>query len=140
MAVPRFWREIPNRYNLVGARCGNCNKVLFPPRYICPYCRRMGKLEPYRLKRWGKVISYTAVHAAANGFGDQAPYVLAIIELEDGPRLTAQVTDCNTDEIKIGDEVEIVFRRMGEDGQDGVIYYGFKAKIVQPKVPDKSSP
>ena len=130
MAVPRFWREIPNRYNLVGARCGNCNKVLFPPRYICPYCRRMGKLEPYRLKRRGKVLTYTVVHVAANGFEDQAPYVLAIVELEDGPRLTAQVTDCNTDEIKIGDEVEIVFRRMGEDGQDGVIYYGFKARRV----------
>ncbi len=130
MAVPRFWREIPNRYNLVGARCGNCNKVLFPPRYICPYCRRMGKLEPYRLKRRGKIFSYTIIHAAANGFEDQAPYALAIIELEDGPRLTAQVTDCNTDEIKIGDEVEIVFRRMGEDGKDGVIYYGFKARRV----------
>ena len=130
MAVPRFWREIPNRYNLVGARCGNCNKVLFPPRYICPYCRRMGKLEPYRLKRRGKIFSYTIIHAAANGFEDQAPYALAIIELEDGPRLTAQVTDCNTDEIKIGDEVEIIFRRMGEDGQDGVIYYGFKARRV----------
>ena len=130
MAVPRFWREIPNRYNLVGARCGNCNKVLFPPRYICPCCRRMGKLEPYRLKRRGKVFSYTVVHVAANGFEDQAPYVLAIVELEDGPRLTAQVTDCNTDEIKIGDEVEIIFRRMGEDGQDGVIYYGFKARRV----------
>jgi len=130
MAVPRFWREIPNRYNLVGARCGNCNKVLFPPRYICPYCRRMGKLEPYRLKRRGKVISYTVVHVAANGFEDQAPYALVIIELEDGPRLTAQVTDCNPDEVKIGDEVEIVFRRMGEEGQDGVIYYGFKARRV----------
>lgn len=130
MAVPRFWREIPNRYNLVGMRCGNCNKVLFPPRYICPYCRRMGKLEPYRLKRRGKVLTYTVVHVAANGFEDQAPYVLAIVELEDGPRLTAQVTDCNMDEIKIGDEVEIVFRRMGEDGQDGVIYYGFKARRV----------
>jgi len=130
MAVPRFWREIPNRYNLVGMRCGNCNKVLFPPRYICPYCRRMGKLEPYRLKRRGKVLTYTVVHVAANGFEDQVPYVLAIVELDDGPRLTAQVTDCNTDEIKIGDEVEIVFRRMGEEGQDGVIHYGFKARRV----------
>ncbi len=90
----------------------------------------MGKLEPYRLKRRGKIFSYTIIHAAANGFEDQAPYALAIIELEDGPRLTAQVTDCNTDEIKIGDEVEIVFRRMGEDGKDGVIYYGFKARRV----------
>lgn len=132
MAVPRFWREIPNRYNLVGARCGNCNKILFPPRYICPFCRRMGKLEPYKLKRQGKVISYTVIHVAAEGFEDQVPYVLAIIELEDGPRLTAQVTDCNSDEIKIGDEVEIVFRRMGEESKDGVIYYGFKGRLIKP--------
>ena len=132
MAVPRFWREIPNRYNLVGTRCGNCNKILFPPRYICPYCRRMGKLEPYRLKRRGKVLSYTVIHVAAEGFEDQVPYVLAIIELEDGPRLTAQITDCNPDEIKIGDEVKIVFRRMGEESQDGVIYYGFKGRLIKP--------
>ncbi len=132
MAVPRFWREIPNRYNLVGTRCGNCNKILFPPRYICPYCRRMGKLEPYRLKRRGKVLSYTVIHVAAEGFEDQVPYVIAIIELEDGPRLTAQVTDCNPDEIKIGDEVKIVFRRMGEESQDGVIYYGFKGLLIKP--------
>ena len=131
MAVPRFWREIPNRYNLIGARCGNCNKILFPPRYICPFCRRMGKLEPYRLKRKGKVLSYTVAHVAAEGFEDQVPYVLAIIELEDGPRLTAQITDCNPDEIKIGDEVEIVFRRMGEESQDGVIYYGFKGCLIK---------
>lgn len=132
MAVPRFWREIPNRYNLVGARCGNCNKILFPPRYICPFCRRMGKLEPYKLKRQGKVISYTVIHVAAEGFEDQVPYVLAIIELEDGPRLTAQITDCNPDEIKIGDEVEIIFRRMGEESKDGVIYYGFKGRLIKP--------
>ncbi|MBA7608664.1 hypothetical protein ES703_15843 [subsurface metagenome] len=133
MAVPRFWREIPNRYNLVGARCGNCNKILFPPRYICPFCRRMGKLEPYKLKRQGKVISYTVIHVAAAGFEDQVPYVLAIIELEDGPRLTAQITDCNPDEIKIGDEVEIIFRRMGEESKDGVIYYGFKGRLIKPQ-------
>lgn len=131
MAVPRFWREIPNRYNLIGARCGNCNKILFPPRSICPFCRRMGKLEPYRLKRKGKVLSYTVTHVAAEGFEDQVPYVLAIIELEDGPRLTAQITDCNPDEIKIGDEVEMVFRRMGEESQDGVIYYGFKGRLIK---------
>ncbi len=131
MAVPRFWREIPNRYNLIGARCGNCNKILFPPRSICPFCRRMGKLEPYRLKRQGKVLSYTVIHVAAEGFEDQVPYVLAIIELEDGPRLTAQITDCNIDEIKMGDEVEIVFRRMGEESQDGVIYYGFKGRLIK---------
>ena len=130
MAVARFWREIPNRYNLIGSKCGNCNKVMFPPRFICPYCRRTGKLDPYKLSPKGKIISYTITHAAASGFEDQAPYVLAVIELQDGPRLTAQITDCDPQDVNIGDEVEMVFRRMGQDGEDGVIYYGFKAKKV----------
>jgi len=130
MAVARFWREIPNRYNLIGSKCGNCNKAMFPPRFICPYCRRTGKLDPYKLNPKGKIISYTTTYAPASGFEDQVPYVLAVIELQDGPRLTAQVTDCDISDVKIGDEVEMVFRRMGEDGEDGVIYYGFKARKV----------
>jgi uncharacterized OB-fold protein len=130
MAVARFWREIPNRYNLVGTKCGNCNKVMFPPRFICPYCRRTGKLDPYKLNPKGKVVTYTTIYAAANGFEDQTPYTLAVIEMEDGPRLTAQVTDCDPADVKIGDNVEMVFRRMGQDGEDGVIYYGFKAKKI----------
>lgn len=130
MAVPRFWREIPNRYNLIGTRCNGCNTVFFPPRYLCPNCRRTGKLEPYKLEGRGKIYSCTVVHFAAKGFEDQVPYVLAIVELKEGPRLTAQITDCNPDEVKIGDEVEIVFRRMGEDGPEGMIYYGYKARKI----------
>lgn len=131
MAAPRFWREIPNRYNLIGTKCGNCNKVLFPPRYICPYCRRMGKLEPYKLSRRGKIVTYSVVRAGAEGFEEQVPYILAIVELDDGPRLTTQIADCGPNEIKIGDEVELTFRRVSEDGKDGVIYYGFKFKKIQ---------
>jgi len=130
MATPRFWREIPNRYNLIGTRCGNCNKIYFPPRYICPSCRRMGKLEPYKLERRGKVVSYTVVHVGASGFEDQVPYLLAIVELKDGPRLTAQITDCNPSEVNIGDEVELIFRRMGEESEDGILYYGYKARLI----------
>ena len=130
MAAPRFWREIPNRYNLIGTRCGNCNKIYFPPRYICPSCRRMGKLEPYKLERRGKVVSYTVVHVGASGFEDQVPYLLAIVELKDGPRLTAQITDCDPSEVKIGDEVELIFRRMGEESEDGILYYGYKARLI----------
>jgi uncharacterized OB-fold protein len=130
MAVPRFWREISNRYNLIGTKCGNCNKIFFPPRYICPKCRRIGKLDPYKLNRKGKIISFTVIHVAPNGFEDQAPYALAIIELDEGPRLTAQVTDCDPNQIKIGDRVEMIFRRIGQDGEDGAIYYGYKVRLV----------
>lgn len=131
MAVPRFWREIPNRYNLIGTRCNRCSTIFFPPRHICPNCRRTGKLEHYKLEGRGKIYSYTVVHFAAKGFEDQVPYVLAIVELKEGPRLTAQITDCNPDEVEIGDEVEIVFRRMGEDGPNGMIYYGYKGRLLR---------
>ncbi len=130
MGVPRFWREIPNRYNLIGMRCGKCNKVFFPPRYLCPRCRRIGKLEPYKLNGRGKVISYTITHVAPNGFEDQVPYALAIIELDEGPRLTAQITDCDPSKVDIDSRVEVVFRRIGQEGEDGPIYYGYKFKLV----------
>ncbi|MFN4133007.1 MAG: Zn-ribbon domain-containing OB-fold protein [Candidatus Hadarchaeales archaeon] len=130
MSVARFWREIPSRYNFIGSKCGNCNKIMFPPRFICPYCRRTGKIEPYNLSRFGKILSYTVVYSAAEGFEDQTPYVLAIVELDDGPRITTQVTDCDLSEVKIGDRVEMIFRRMGEDGEEGVIYYGYKARKI----------
>ncbi len=130
MAVPRFWREIPNRYNLIGTKCGNCETVFFPPRYVCPKCRRIGKLEPYQLKGRGKIVSYTVVHVPPNGFEIQTPYVIAIVELEEGPRVTSQITDCNPEDVKIGDEVEIAFRHMGEEGKDGIIYYGYKFKPI----------
>jgi hypothetical protein len=66
------------------------------------------------------------VHVPPNGFEIQTPYVLAIVELEEGPRVTGQITDCNPGNVKIGDEVEIAFRHMGEEGKDGIIYYGYK--------------
>ncbi|MEM0359381.1 MAG: Zn-ribbon domain-containing OB-fold protein [Candidatus Hadarchaeales archaeon] len=133
MHVPRFWREIPNRYTLIGTKCGHCEKIFFPPRAICPNCRRVGHLEPFKLSGRGRVYSFTTVYAGPRDFKDQIPYVLAIIELEEGPRVMAQITDCNGEEVKIGDEVEMVFRKIKEEGEEGIIYYGFKARLVRKK-------
>jgi len=56
------------------------------------------------------------------------PYCVAIIELEEGPKITGQIADANMDEIKIGDEVETVFRKFLASGESGVIHYGLKFK------------
>ena len=56
---------------------------------------------------------------------------VAIIELEEGAKVTAQIVDADVDDIQIGDPVEMVFRKIREDGPDGVISYGFKFKIVK---------
>ena len=98
MGVARFWREISQRYNLIGNKCEVCGQVFFPPRESCPQCRRksMGKIK------------------------DQ--------KLSEGPRITAQIVDCDIDDVKIGMKVESVFRKIQQDGSTGAIYYGYKFK------------
>lgn len=128
MAIPRFWRETPSRYNLIGTKCKNCDTIYFPPRLICPKCHRksIGKLEPIKLKGEGEVITYTVIHDGPKQFEMQIPYVMAIIELDEGVRLTAQIVECEPNEIKIGMRVKSTFRKLGEDGKAGVIHYGYK--------------
>lgn len=129
-AVPRFWRRIPDRYNLIGTKCNNCDSVFFPPRSVCPECRRIGKLESYELNGKGKIISYTVIRVPQEGFEDETPYILAIVELEEGPRITGQITDVDLGEVNIGDKVEATFRHVGEEGKRGIIYYGYKFRLV----------
>ncbi|MDI9395496.1 MAG: Zn-ribbon domain-containing OB-fold protein [Euryarchaeota archaeon] len=130
-SVPRFWRNIGVRYNLEGTRCKECEEYFYPPRNVCVNCRRMGELEPYKFKGTGEIVSYTLIHTAAKGFEDQAPYTLAIIKLDEGPCLTSQVIG-DIDKIQIGTRVKSVFRKLGEDGERGMIYYGTKFVPLDP--------
>ncbi len=128
--VPRFWREIQQRYNLMGNKCGSCDRVYFPPRESCPYCRResMGKMQKLKLSGKGEIVTYTIIHVGPEDFEEQVPYPVAIIQLDEGPKLTAQLVDCSPDEIHIGMKVESVFRKIQQDGSTGAIYYGYKFK------------
>ncbi|MFQ5919891.1 MAG: Zn-ribbon domain-containing OB-fold protein [Thermoplasmata archaeon] len=134
MAIPRFWREIQSRYNLVGTRCGNCGTLDFPPRDVCPKCGRksIGKMEKVPLSGKGSVVSFTTVHQAPKGFDGTKPYLLAIVELKDGARLTSQIIDCDPADIAIGMPVEATFRKLGQDGTSGIIYYGYKFRPSMP--------
>ncbi|MFQ6063159.1 MAG: Zn-ribbon domain-containing OB-fold protein [Methanosarcinales archaeon] len=125
MSVPRFWREISNRYNLIGNYCESCGSYYFPPRNLCPTCRRDSKIKPYKFKGKGEVVTYTIIHTTSEQFKKQTPYVLAIIRLEEGTNITSQVV-CDPNEIYIGMKVKSVFRKLGEDGDKGIIYYGTK--------------
>ncbi len=129
--IPRFWRNLKSRYNLTGTRCVNCEEVHFPPRHFCPECRRLSKLEEYSLKGEGEIETYTVIHTAMEGFDGQIPYILAIVKLSDGPRLTTQIVDCEIDDVKIGMMVKSVFRKIQEDGEAGLIHYGYKFKPAE---------
>jgi len=125
MSVARFWRKIPQRYNLIGTRCESCGRYYFPPRSFCPDCRRGGRIVEYRFPGTGKVVTYTVIRSASEQFENTTPYVLAIIQLDEGPRLTAQVV-AKPEEVEVGTRVRSVFRRIMADGDSGVIHYGTK--------------
>ncbi|MDI6643893.1 MAG: Zn-ribbon domain-containing OB-fold protein [Methanobacteriaceae archaeon] len=125
----RAWRHIPQRYNLIGSKCLQCGKVFFPKRILCPECRRKGKLEEINLSGKGKILTYSVIETPTDEFKDIAPYVVAIVELEEGAKVTTQIVDYDIEKIEIGKEVEMVFRKIREAGDDGVISYGFKFRI-----------
>ncbi len=126
MSVPRFWRKIPQRYNLEGTQCTSCSRTFYPPRSFCPDCRRAGETVPFRFQGRGEVVTYTVIRSASDAFAQQTPFVLAIIRLDEGPRVTGQVVLEDVAEACIGMRVRSVFRRIGTEGESGVIYYGTK--------------
>jgi len=133
MGVPRFWREIPQRYNLQASRCEVCQAIHFPPREVCPDCRRasIGRMGTVRLSGRGRILEWTRVHKAAPGYEKHVPYVVALIHTDEGPVVTGQVVDSDPASIEEGAEVHAVFRRLGEDGEAGVIHYGTKWRTAR---------
>ncbi len=129
MSVPRYWRERKIKYRLIGGKCKTCGRSFYPPRKVCPYCSSR-EVEKILLPRKGKVLSYTIIHVPPKGFENYSPYVVAIVELENGARVLAQLTDIDENEVKIGLEVEAVFRKYSEQSPEGIIEYGIKFRPV----------
>lgn len=121
-----IWRRIPQRYRLQGSVCRNCSEKFFPPRDFCPKCRRKGKIEPFIFSGRGTIVSYSEVGVAPDGYELFAPYILAIINLEEGPMITGQIVDTDKSKIKPGVKVRSTFRILRIDGDEGLIHYGFK--------------
>lgn len=119
------WRLRPQRYSLVGESCSHCQAKIFPPRDICPECNHETK-ELYKFSGRGEVYSYTTVHDPPAGFEEGAPYTIALVRLEEGPLLTAQLTDLGENAVEIGMPVEMVIRKLSQDGERGMLIYGYK--------------
>jgi len=134
MEIPRHWRLQKQRYSLMGEECPHCSAKIFPPRDVCPECGGEAK-EPYRLSGRGSVYSYTTMHSAPSDFEESLPYTIALVKLEEGPTVTAQLTDLGEREVEIGMPVEMVTRRIKEDeGKHGMLVYGYKFRPVMGSV------
>jgi uncharacterized OB-fold protein len=128
-SVPLYWRLQKHKYNLIGTRCVTCNSLYYPPKSFCPKCRRKGKIEDYRFGNRGKILSYTVIRIPPEGFEKFTPYAIALIELEEGEKISGQIVG-DVSKVEIGRRLETVFRKITEDGSGGLIHYGLKWKIV----------
>lgn len=125
MSIARHWRLNNQRYKLVGEVCTGCGSKIFPPRDVCPTCAQPAK-TPFAFSGRGEVYSYATVYQAPAGFEEYVPYTVALVKLEEGPLLTAQLTDVDNNTVTIGMPVEMVTRKLHEEGEEGLIVYGYK--------------
>ena len=125
MSIPRNWRTRQQRYSLRAEVCNECGNTIFPPRDMCPYCAEQ-KQSWTNLSGRGEVYSYTTMYNAPTAFEEYTPYTVALVKLAEGPLVTAQLTDVNTEEVSIGMPVEMVTRKLSQDGEEGQILYGYK--------------
>ena len=100
--------------------------INFPPRLVCSECKGR-KFSTVNLNDEGKLLTYTVVRVASDKFSKETPFAVGIVELNDGVKVTTQIADVEPEDLKIGQKVKLVFRRVQEDGKAGILCYGYKA-------------
>ncbi|MBI3969170.1 MAG: Zn-ribbon domain-containing OB-fold protein [Chloroflexi bacterium] len=100
---------------LILRRCTACGLVYYYPRAICGRCWSAAT-EWIDASGRGKIYSFSVVYDnRAPGFRDEVPYVLAYVELDEGPRMLTNVVDCAPDQVQIDMPVEVVFERVSDE-------------------------
>lgn len=109
-----FWHAC-NDERLTYQQCRACGHVQFYPRALCTACqsRDLGWQTSAGL---GTVYTFTVNHRAPSpAFKADAPYVIALIDMDEGYRMMMNVTGCPTDDVHIGMRVKTVFEARGDD-------------------------
>ncbi len=101
-----FW-EAARRHELKLQRCTGCRAFIYYPRDRCPHCFS-DRLEWERVSGRGKVYSYTVVRRASSRAFADAPYVLAIVELAEGPHMTTNIA-APPERVRVDMPVEVFF-------------------------------
>lgn len=116
-----FWRRVHAR-RLAVQRCTACHALRFYPRAVCPECLD-GAFEWVDVAGRGMLYSFTVCHRpAAEAFADRTPYIVALVELQEGVRLLANLIDCPPDRARVGMPVALTY----EEVADGITLYQFK--------------
>lgn len=107
LTLPGFFDALADG-DLLGGVCDDCGQVLLPPRPACYACGSRAVVVEEQ-PRTGEIYTYTAVHTPPPALADDAPYTIAVVELDGGGRLLGRV-DADHEDVAIGDPVGLRIR------------------------------
>ena len=95
-------------------RCDACAKVYFPPRPFCPSCASR-EVSVFAASGRGVLWSYVIHHRNVPGF--TPPYAIAVVQLDEGPRLMSNVIDCpqTPEALRLDMKLEVAFQKMDDE-------------------------
>jgi len=103
-----FWEGIAEGVLRV-QRCGACGRHVFYPRAVCPYCAS-SELDWVDASGRGRIHSYTVVHRGPPEYRDEVPYVVALVELDEGVRMMARLVDVEPAAVSVDLPVEVAIQ------------------------------
>jgi uncharacterized protein len=115
----KFWAACAQG-TLLLTRCAACAAVRWYPRSRCPECGG-GEAETFPASGRGTVYTFTIVRRASGGFAAAVPYVVAYVELAEGPRILTNIIGCAPERVRIGQPVTLTFTETA----DGHALYRF---------------
>jgi uncharacterized OB-fold protein len=111
--------------HLMGSKCKKCGATSFPPRADCDNCMS-GDFEFFELSGKARLHTFTKIVAAPTGFEDVAPYIVGVVDLEEGGRALAWFGESiKEEEITIGMELQVV-PQIFEELEDIKVYYSLE--------------
>lgn len=121
-----IWRDSEQIYSLKALKCRNCGHASYFRSRICPQCGKARGFDEVTVGREGKIFDFTVNYSVPREFS--RPSILAIMDSHNGVRFTGLMADAKPEEMAIGKNVKLVFRKIREIGD--VPVYGFKMSLV----------
>lgn len=109
-----FWKGC-REHELRFQKCGACGRVRWPPSAICPGCHSVSATWIVSGGR-GRVFSFAIYHTSLHpGFRDDIPYVVAQVELDEGPVMISNIVDCSPESVTCDMTVEVTWKDISDE-------------------------
>lgn len=108
----RFW-EATAEGRLLLRQCKDCETIIYYPRALCPECASFNT-DWIEASGNGEIYSFTVNHRGDGPYKDSAPFVVAYVELDEGPRMMTNIVDTDPSSVEVGQRVRVVFHDTGE--------------------------